>query len=107
MPPKRCLSGVSSRTPKKLRTSLPGWATLVRVEAKLKFCYDREADILRIDKTKPYKEQETEELGDDIIARMNPKTGDVETLELLFFSTHLLRENLFELPIMASFKLAS
>ena len=77
------------------------------MEAKLKFSYDREADILRIDKVKPYKEQETEELGDDVIARMNPKTGDVETLEVLFFSTRLLRENLFELPILAHFKLAS
>ena len=77
------------------------------MEAKLKFSYDREADILRIDKVKPYKEQETEELGDDTIARMNPKTGDVENLEVLFFSTRLLRDSLFELPVLASFKLAS
>ncbi len=76
------------------------------MEAKLKFSYDREADILRIDKIQPYKEQETEELGDDVIARMNPKTGDIENLEVLFFSTRLLRGNLFELPILANFKLA-
>ena len=35
---------------------------------KLMFKYDREADILYIDKQTPYAEQETEELGDDVIA---------------------------------------
>lgn len=77
------------------------------MEAKLKFSYDREADILHIDKIKPYAEQETEELEDDVIARFNPKTREVENLEVLFFSTRLLREDLFELPIFAHFKLAS
>ena len=41
------------------------------------------------------------ELGDDVIARLNPKTGDVESLEVLFFSTRLLRSDLFELPATA------
>ena len=53
---------------------------------KLMFKYDREADILYIDKQTPYAEQETEELGDDVIARLNPTTGEVETLEIFFFS---------------------
>ena len=52
--------------------------------AKLTFKYDREADILHIDKCPPYPEQESEELGDDIIARLNPQTGEVENLEVLF-----------------------
>jgi len=66
--------------------------------ARLAFQYDREADILYITSRLPYPEQETEELGDDVIARLNPDTGDVETLEVLFFSTRLLRSDLFELP---------
>jgi hypothetical protein len=49
----------------------------------------------------PYVEQETEELGDDVIARINPRTGEVESLEVLFFSTRLLRSDLFELPVTA------
>ena len=77
------------------------------MEAKLKFSYDREADILNIDKVAPYKEQITEELGDDIIARLNPKTAEVENFEILFFSTRLLRGELFELPVMGNLKLAS
>ena len=45
--------------------------------AKLTFKYDRESDILYIDKSPPYQEQVSEELGDDIIARLNPSTGEV------------------------------
>jgi hypothetical protein len=36
-----------------------------------------------------------------VVARMNPKTGAVESLEVLFFSTRLLRSDFFELPIVA------
>jgi len=73
--------------------------------AKLTFKYDREADILHIDKRPPYQEQDSEELGDDIIARLNPQTGEVENLEVLFFSTRLLRQDLFELPVEADLRL--
>jgi uncharacterized protein YuzE len=69
------------------------------MEAKLSFRYDREADILHIDKRAPYFGQESEELGDDVIARLNPSSGEIENLEVLFFSTRLLRDDLFELPV--------
>jgi len=68
---------------------------------RLTFTYDREADILHIDTCPPYAEQESEELGDEVIARLNPDTGAVENLEVLFFSTRLLRSELFDLPITA------
>ncbi len=74
------------------------------MEPKLTFRYDRGADILYIDKTPPYAEQETEEFGDDVIARLNPTTGEIENLEVLFFSTRLLRQDLFELPVMANLR---
>lgn len=74
--------------------------------AKLSFKYDREADILHIDKCKPYPEQESEELGDEVIARLNPKTGEIENMEVLFFSTRLLRGDLFEIPVDAELHLA-
>ncbi len=76
------------------------------MEAKLTFKYDREADILHIDKRPPYAEQESEELPDEIIARLNPDTGEIENLEVLFFSTRLLRADLFELPVSADLRLA-
>ncbi len=76
------------------------------MEAKLTFKYDRRGDILYINKCLPYPEQESEELGDDVIARLNPTTGEVENFEILFFSTRLLRSDLFELPVTANWRLA-
>ncbi len=76
------------------------------METKLKFTYDRDADILYIDKCPPYAEQESEELGDEVVARLNPKTGEVENLEVSFFSTRLLRGELFEVPVSAELRLA-
>ena len=77
------------------------------METKLRFKYDREADILHIDKCAPYAEQESEELADEVVARLNPRTGQVENLEVLFFSTRLLRTDLFELPVTADLRLVS
>ncbi|MCU0913295.1 MAG: DUF2283 domain-containing protein [Planctomycetes bacterium] len=76
------------------------------MEAKLTFKCDREADILHIDKCLPYPEQESEELPDEIVARLNPDTRAVENLEVLFFSTRLLRTDLFELPVSADLRLS-
>ena len=71
------------------------------MEARLTFKYDRQADILHIDKRPLYAEQESEELSDRIAAPLNPDTGEVENLEVLFFSTRLLRTDLFDLPVSA------
>ena len=76
------------------------------MEAKLTFKYDRQGDILYINKTPPYPEQQSEELGDEVIARLNPKTGEIENIEVLFFSTRLLRSDLFEPPVTADLPLA-
>jgi len=77
------------------------------MDANLIFKYDRESDILYIDKCPPYPKQNSEELGDDIVARLNPLTGEVENLEVLFFSTRLLRTDLIELPVTATLRLKS
>jgi uncharacterized protein YuzE len=71
----------------------------------LTFQYDRDADILYVNTCTPYPEQESDELADEVIARFNPNTGDIENLEVLFFSTRLLREELFHLPISARLQL--
>jgi len=75
------------------------------MDPKLRFEYDREGDILHIDKCPPYAEQDSEELGDEVIARLNPDTREVENLEVLFFSTRLLRNVMFELPLVAKLTL--
>ena len=74
---------------------------------KLTFQYDREADILYINTVTPYAEQESEEMGDEVIARLNPKTGKVENLEVLFFTSRLLRRELFSLPVIADLRQAT
>lgn len=74
------------------------------MDAKLSFKYNREADILYINKCQPYPQQDSEQLGDDVIARLNPKTGAVENIEMLFFSPRLLRDDLFEIPVIADLK---
>ena len=75
--------------------------------ANLMIEYDRVGDILYLGKTAPYPEQESEELDYGIVARLNPATGDVENLEVLFFSTRLASGEIMELPILAEFHLAA
>ena len=75
------------------------------METNLTFQYDRDADILYVNTCPPYPERESEELADEIVARFNPDTGDIENLEVLFFSTRLLRDELFNLPISARLQL--
>jgi len=70
--------------------------------AKLAVQYDRQADILYLTTWPSYPEQETEELGDDVVARLNPATRAVESLEILFFSSRMQKES-FELPVTAAF----
>jgi hypothetical protein len=76
------------------------------VAQKLTFAYDRAADSLTIQTIRPYPEQESEEIADEVSARLNPTTGDVEGLEILFFSSRLLRGDQFDLPVVADLHLA-
>jgi len=71
----------------------------------LTFRYDKTGDILFIDICAPYPEQESEEIGDEIIARLNPQSGEVENLEILFFSKRLNEDNFLELPVDVAFRL--
>lgn len=76
------------------------------MDKSLKFRYDKVGDILYIDICPPYAEQESEEIGDEVIARLNPTSGDIENLEILFFSKRLEDSTLLNLPIAADFRLA-
>ena len=74
------------------------------MEKRLTLQYDREADILYVNKRAPHSEQESEELEDGVIARINKTTGEIENLEILFFSARLLRSDIMELPINADLR---
>jgi hypothetical protein len=45
-------------------------------------------------------------IGDEIIARLNPETGAIENLEILFFAKRFKSQQSLELPIFAQFQLA-
>jgi len=50
----------------------------------------------------PYANKASEEIGDN--GRINPDTDEVENLEVLFFSTRLLRSELSEFPVAADLR---
>ena len=68
--------------------------------------YDKAGDILYLGKTKPYPEQESEELDYGVIARLNPLTHDLENLEILFFSSRVAKGETVQLPVTAEFHLS-
>ena len=66
--------------------------------------YDREGDILYIQTCQPYPEQDSDELGDEVVARFNPKNGEIESLEILFFLRRFEGDfGKFKLPVSAHF----
>ncbi len=77
------------------------------MDKKLTLRYDKIGDILYIDTCPPYPTQESEELGDEMVARLNPMSGKIENLEILFFSQRTEPLNLLELPISTALKAAS
>jgi uncharacterized protein YuzE len=77
------------------------------MDKNLIFRYDQVGDILYIDICSPYAEQESEEIGNEVIARLNPVSGAIENLEILFFSKRLASDMPLNLPIYAALQLAS
>lgn len=59
------------------------------MDAKLKLTYDQVGDILSIDVCEPYVGQDTDEIESGMVARSNPKTGEIENLEIMFWSKRL------------------
>jgi hypothetical protein len=71
--------------------------TLLTVE------YDAAADILYLSKTKPYAEQESEEVDYGVIARLNPSSREIENLEVLFFTARAQGSEGLKIPVHAEF----
>jgi hypothetical protein len=62
------------------------------METPLTFEYDEAGDILYINKVRPYPAQDTDQLTYNVTARRNPRTDAVENLEILFFTSWLLKD---------------
>jgi uncharacterized protein YuzE len=73
---------------------------------KLSFYYDREADVLYFSKGNPYPEQESQEIGDDMVVRLNPKTREVEGITILNFSRRFTSIDAQPIPVTAQMQLA-
>ncbi len=74
---------------------------------ELCFEYDQLGDILYISKIKSYKEQYSDEIQDGVIARMNPITHEIESLEILSFKKRLSKDASFSLPIIAKLTMSA
>ena len=72
----------------------------------LAFRYDKVGDIMYVEKCPPYAEQDSDEIGDEIVARFNPKTGEVESLEILFWSKRMEAGETVNLPVAGELRLA-
>lgn len=70
---------------------------------QLTFEYDSIGDILYISKVHPYPRQESDEIEDGVIARINPENSEIESLEILSFKKRLEMNPTFSLPIIAKF----
>lgn len=76
------------------------------MDKRVSIHYDRTGDILHIDLRPAYAAQECEEIGDEILARLNPQTNAIENLEILFFSKRLLAGETLKLDVLANLQLA-
>ena len=56
------------------------------VAETLRLSYDAEGDILYVESVQPYAEQRSTEIGDGVVARLNPGDRAIEGLEILGFS---------------------
>ncbi|KKJ00550.1 hypothetical protein PROH_10125 [Prochlorothrix hollandica PCC 9006 = CALU 1027] len=67
----------------------------------LTFDYDPIGDSLMVRLCPIYTEQETEELGDDLLVRLNPETGAIEAIEIFFWSRRLAAQEPIFVPVVA------
>ena len=61
--------------------------------------YDEASDSLHIDTCRPYKDQESGQIGLGVVARTNPTTGAIENIEVRAFRKRSADGQPVELPI--------
>lgn len=69
---------------------------------KLYYYFDKEADVFYLSQGKPSGKLTSEEAGDDVVLRMDPKTRKVKGFTILNFSKRLKHATTpIQLPIEA------
>ncbi len=71
------------------------------MDSELIISYDQIGDILTISKCRAYRGQDEDEIDDEVIARSNPGTGEIENLHVLFFKARLEKDGEVRLPVNA------
>lgn len=71
----------------------------------LKLSYDKPSDTLYLDWSEPNGDQDSSSIQEGVLARVNPVTKAVETLEILNFVARFGADKLLDLPIEGSLKL--
>ena len=71
------------------------------MEERLKISYDKIGDFLFIDVCPTYAEQDSNEIGESLVGRFNLETGEIETVEILFFFAWMKKESEIRIPVKA------
>ena len=69
---------------------------------KLIIRYDQIGSFLFIEVCSPYAQQDSDEIDDAVLGRFNLKTGELESVEVLFFESWLRMEGEIRIPVAAS-----
>ena len=72
------------------------------MDEKLIISYDKIGSFLFLELCPPYPEQDSDLLEDAVVVRYNPKTGALESVEILFFESWLKQEGEIRLPSLAA-----
>ena len=73
----------------------------------IRLSYDKASDTLYIDWCDTHSEQDSRTIAAGVLARVNPQTNAVESLEVLDFEARFRAEGKLELPIIGTLQLAS
>jgi hypothetical protein len=74
--------------------------TLTTNTPRVTLTYDDVSDSLYIDACKPYKEQDSDEIGLGLLARTNPTTKAIESIEVRAFRKRLAGGQPVEVPLL-------
>ena len=66
--------------------------------AELRIEYQEDSDILIISKCPLYVGQDEDEIDDLVCGRMNPDTGEIEYIEVVFFKARLKKKGRSSCP---------
>ena len=77
------------------------------MDERLRISYDKIGDLLFIDVCPTYAEQDSNEIDESVVARFNLTTGNIETVEILFFYSWLKKEGQIRIPVSATLWLAN